>query len=61
MVQCSAIAIRILAIRSHADTILTVWFFRDYHPRSRPEEPEQHVHLKDLDHYFYDDNNGRSP
>ena len=30
--------------------------------RSRPDEaPEQQVHLKDLDHYFHDDNNGRGP
>jgi hypothetical protein len=36
---------------------------RHCHPCSRPEAPlaEQQVHLKDLDHYFCDDNNGRGP
>ena len=35
---------------------------RHFHSYSRPEAPEQQVHLKDLDHYFYDDNNnGRGP
>jgi hypothetical protein len=34
---------------------------RRYHPCGRPEAPEQQVHLKDFDHYFRDDNNGRGP
>jgi hypothetical protein len=31
------------------------------HPCSRPEAPQQQEYLKDLDHYFYDDNNGQGP
>lgn len=33
----------------------------DCHLCSHPEAPEQPVHLKDLDHYFCDYNNGPGP